>query len=67
MFGLKSLAAADLIPIKTNNGTFAADGGGEGVTPDTRAMFQAAADDRLAEFLAGHPEMLISDGSTPAP
>jgi LCP family protein required for cell wall assembly len=62
LFGLKGLAAADLIPIKTNGGTFAATGGGEGVTEATKEMFQAAAADKLREFLAGHPEMLISDG-----
>jgi LCP family protein required for cell wall assembly len=63
IFGLKGLAAADLIPIKTNNGTFAeaAEGGGEGISPDTRAMFEATAADKLPEFLAGHPEMLIND------
>jgi LCP family protein required for cell wall assembly len=63
VFGLKSLAAADLIPIKTNNGDFAEDGGGEGVRPDTKAMFAAAAQDKLPAFLATHPEMLISDGA----
>jgi len=37
IFGLKGLAAADLIPIKTNGGTFAPVDGGkaEGVTPET--------------------------------
>src|SRR3954454_17172069 len=63
VFGLKSLAAADLIPIKTNNGDFAEDGGGEGVRPDTKAMFAAASQDKLPAFLATHPEMLISDGA----
>jgi LCP family protein required for cell wall assembly len=62
LFGLKGLAAADLIPIKTNGGTFAATGGGEGVTAVTKDLFQAATADRLREFLAGHPELLISDG-----
>jgi hypothetical protein len=64
IFGLKGLASADLIPIKTNGGTFATaeGGGGEGISADTRAMFEATADDKLPEFLAGHPEMLINDG-----
>ncbi|MET8154053.1 LCP family protein [Actinoplanes sp. NPDC049668] len=63
IFGLKGLAAADLIPIRTNGGTFAAagGGGGEGVTEATRAMFRAAADDRLGEFLVDHPELVIND------
>lgn len=65
IFGLKGLAAADLIPIKTNGGTFAksSDGTGEGVTQDTRDLFRATADDKLRDFLGQHPEMLISDGS----
>jgi LCP family protein required for cell wall assembly len=65
LFGLKGLAAADLIPIKTNGGTFAenSNGTGERVTPETKQLFKAAADDKLGEFLAGHPEMLISDGA----
>jgi LCP family protein required for cell wall assembly len=64
LFGLKGLAAADLIPVKTNGGTFslARNGDGEGVTETTRELFQAAADDKMAEFLAFHPELLISDG-----
>ncbi len=62
IFGLKGLAAADLIPIKTNGGTYArGEGGGEGISDDTRAMFEATAADKLPEFLAGHPEMLIND------
>lgn len=63
VFGLKGLAAADLIPIKTNGGTFAAENGGEGTTPETQKLFQAAAEDKLGEFLVSHPENLISDGS----
>ena len=43
VFGLKGLAAADLIPIKTNGGTFAATGGGEGATQVTQQLFRAAA------------------------
>lgn len=65
IFGLKGLAAADLISIKTNGGTFAAssDGDGEGVSADTRAMFEATSADRLQEFLGQHPEMLNSESS----
>jgi LCP family protein required for cell wall assembly len=63
IFGMKSLAAADLIPIKTNSGTFAAtaDGKGERITTDTQELFKATADDNLRNFLFMHPEMLISD------
>jgi len=66
VFGLKGLAAADLIPIKTNSGTFAAAGGGEGVTETTQELFRAAAADKLGEFLVGHPENLINDGTAKA-
>jgi len=66
VFGMKTVAAADLIPIKTNGGTFNANGGGEGVNPATKELFTAAKNDRLAQFLATHPENLISDGDTPA-
>jgi LCP family protein required for cell wall assembly len=66
MFGLKGLAAADLIPIKTNGGTFAKSdaGNGEGITTDTRDLFKSTADDNLRDFLFLHPEMLISDGGS---
>ena len=66
VFGLKGLAAIDLMPIKTNGGTFAAsvDGGGEGITQTTQDLFAATAADKLPEFLAGHPEMLINDGAS---
>ena len=66
IFGLKSLAAADLIPIKTNGGTFASVDNGkyEGITQDTKDLFRATAGDNLRDFLGLHPEMLISDGAT---
>ena len=63
VFGLKGLAAADLIPIKTNGGTFATTSGGEGITPATRELFQAASADRLGDFLVTHPELVINDGT----
>jgi len=61
VFGLKGLAGADLIPIKTNGGTFATADGGEGATQITKQLFQAATADRLSEFLLGHPELIIGD------
>jgi LCP family protein required for cell wall assembly len=65
LFGLKSLAAADLMPIKTNGGTFASINGGQAETINeaTRDLFAATAADKLPEFLGRHPEMLISDGT----
>ncbi|HET6479070.1 MAG TPA: LCP family protein [Actinoplanes sp.] len=66
IFGLKGLAAGDLIPIKTNGGTFAAGDGGEGITDETRKLFEATTADKLPEFLSRHPEMLINDGPAAA-
>ncbi|GAA0578125.1 hypothetical protein GCM10010172_73700 [Paractinoplanes ferrugineus] len=65
LFGLKSLAAADLMPIKTNGGTFASIDGGqaESINDATRDLFAATAADKLPQFLGRHPEMLISDGT----
>ena len=65
MFGLKSLAAADLIPVKTNNGTFATVGNGEGIAPVTQDLFRAAATDQMSSFLLSHPELAI-DGMSAA-
>ncbi|GAA0470777.1 hypothetical protein Ade02nite_33990 [Paractinoplanes deccanensis] len=64
IFGMKGLAAGDLIPIKTNGGTFASVQGGEGVNEATQQLFKATAEDKLPAFLGRHPEMLISDPAT---
>ena len=68
LFGLKGLAAADLIPIKTNSGTFNSNqkGDAELVSATTKQLFTATANDKLAGFLVSHPENLIADGDTPA-
>ena len=65
IFGMKSLAAADLIPIKTNDGTYAptSDQKAETLNPDTMDLFKATAADNLRDFLVRHPQMLISDGA----
>lgn len=63
IFGLKGLAAGDLIPIKTNGGTFNGGDGGEAISDDTRALFEATSADKLPEFLLRHPENVITDGS----
>jgi LCP family protein required for cell wall assembly len=67
MFGLKGLASADLVPVKTNNGTYASvdNGKAEGVAPVTRDLFAATAADRLNSFLLDHPGLVI-DGAAPA-
>jgi LCP family protein required for cell wall assembly len=68
VFGLKGLAAADLIPIKTNDGTFAENSSntGEQVNATTAQLFKATADDTLGQFLVGHPSLVISDGGAAA-
>ncbi|WP_250030038.1 LCP family protein [Paractinoplanes maris] len=66
IFGLKGLAAGDLIPIKTNGGTFAKGDGGEGITEDTKRLFEATSADKLPEFLLRHPENVITDGGAAA-
>ena len=65
IFGLKGLAAANLIPVKTNDGTYAPVPGGETTNADTRLLYQAAAADKLGEFLVGHRSLVISDGAEP--
>jgi LCP family protein required for cell wall assembly len=62
VFGLKGLAAADLVSIKTNSGTYADTGHGEAVKPITQELFRAAAEDKIGEFLINHPDLIISDG-----
>jgi LCP family protein required for cell wall assembly len=62
MFGLKGLAAANLIPIRTNNGTFATVNGGEGIAPVTQELFRAAAEDRMDPFLLSNPGLVIDGG-----
>jgi LytR_cpsA_psr family len=58
LFNLKVLAAADLISLKTNGGTYNSSGRGEGLSAGTLEMFAAAKDDRLGDFVAGNPEYL---------
>ena len=68
VFGLKGLAAADLIPIKTNSGTFNenATNTGELVSSVTQQLFAATAADKLGPFLVSHPGLVINDGGTTA-
>jgi LCP family protein required for cell wall assembly len=66
MFGLKGLASADLVPIKTNSGTYASvdNGSAEGINDVTKQLFAATASDKLDNFLIDHPSLVI-DGNTP--
>ena len=64
VFGLKGLAAADLVPIKTNGGSFLNVGGGEGTSAVTQELFHAAAEDKMGDFLINHPELIINDSAS---
>jgi LCP family protein required for cell wall assembly len=67
IFGLKGLAGADLIPIKTNSGSFqsvkVSGQDYETLSDETKNLFKAAADDRLDDYIFKHPEVLINEGS----
>ncbi|NUT31576.1 MAG: LCP family protein [Hamadaea sp.] len=58
LFNLKVLAAADLVSLKTNGGTFKKSGAGEGLTQATMEMFRAAKNDTLGAFVFDNPEFL---------
>jgi LCP family protein required for cell wall assembly len=62
LFTMKGVAANDLILLRTNNGTFAGDGSGrETITDASREMFQALKDDKLAEYVISHPEVIAKE------
>jgi len=65
IFTLKSLAAADLVMLKTNGGTFNSAKikkvSAELIDGETLEMFDAATRDRLGQFVLSHPEVLISN------
>lgn len=65
IYGLKSIAGADLIALKTNSGTYAPSslGDGEGINDATRQLFQAAKDDKLSQFVMDNLEYLIPDSN----
>jgi len=65
IFTLKSLAAADLITLKTNGGHFAAcpytlpnNESCEGLTQGTKDMLAAVKNDTLGDFITDNPEFL---------
>ncbi|WP_067698576.1 LCP family protein [Actinoplanes awajinensis] len=65
-FGLKNLATADMMPIRSNSGNFnsSQNNNGELINDVTKQLFQAAAADKMEPFLLGHPEMVIDSNST---
>jgi LCP family protein required for cell wall assembly len=59
VYGLKSVAARDMVLLRTNSGTFAGTGNGrEAITPESRAMFAAVRQDKLGEFVIKHPDVI---------
>jgi hypothetical protein len=65
VFSLKSLAAADLVTLKTNGGTYATCGyvlpdheKCEGITQGTKDMLAAVKNDTLGDFITDNPEFL---------
>jgi anionic cell wall polymer biosynthesis LytR-Cps2A-Psr (LCP) family protein len=64
IFGLKGVAATDIMPIKTNDGTYSEDASGqEVINDDTKALFAATAADKLDSFLLDHPGLAINTAS----
>lgn len=62
IFTLKGVAANDMVLLRTNNGTFAGNTNGrETITPESRAMFDAVRQDRLAEFVVNHPGVVAME------
>jgi LCP family protein required for cell wall assembly len=62
IFGLKGVAAKDMVLLRTNNGTFAGNGAGrETITPESQQMFTAVKHDRLADFIVSHPDVIASE------
>jgi hypothetical protein len=64
IFSMKGLAGADLVLLKTNAGFFnpTEGGGAEALDAQTMAMFRAARDDKLGQFVLENPSVLNNDG-----
>lgn len=59
IFTMRGVTANELTMLKTNNGTFNSNGAGaEALSPETMEMFQAIKQDKLAEFIFTHPEVI---------
>ena len=62
MFTLKGVAANDLVLLRTNNGTFAGNGRGrETLNVESRTMFDAIRQDKLADFIVGNPGVVANE------
>ena len=62
IFTLKGVAANDLVLLRTNNGTFAGNGQGrETLTAQSKAMFAAVREDKLADFVISNPGVVAKE------
>ncbi|MGC4760661.1 LCP family protein [Micromonospora trifolii] len=59
IFTMRGVTGNELTMLKTNNGTFNANNNNtEGLSEETMAMFRAVKQDKLAEFVFTHPEVI---------
>jgi LCP family protein required for cell wall assembly len=62
LFTMKGIAASEMMLLRTNNGTFAGDSSGrERITDESKRMFTALKNDRLAEFVIEHPDVIAKE------
>lgn len=65
VFTLRDLRVSDLVSLRTNRGDYNSaniDGkSAEQLSPESLVMFQAAADDTMAEFVLNHPDFVNPD------
>lgn len=62
IFTLKGVAANDLVLLRTNNGTFAGNTRGrETLTDQSREMFAAVRQDRLADYIVSNPGVIAKE------
>ncbi|OJF13818.1 LCP family protein [Couchioplanes caeruleus] len=62
IFGLKGVAANDMVLLRTNNGTFAGDGNGyETIKPKSMEMYEAVRRDKLSEFILANPDVVANE------
>ncbi|WP_430784889.1 LCP family protein [Actinoplanes sp. G11-F43] len=62
VLGLTDVAAADMVLLRTNSGTFSGNSAGREVFNDiSKQMFEAVKNDKLDEFVLDHPEVVASE------
>ena len=62
LFTMKGVAANDLVLLRTNNGTFSSNGNNrERLTEQSQEMFAAVKQDRLADYIVKHPEIIAKE------